>query len=270
MLGIQDFINTYVGQGNVGNTDGNRGQCVGLVEVWLENLGLPIIWGNACDLANNAPRSLYDIIPNSATYVPPVGAIGCLPAGWGGSPVGHTFLVAPGTDVNTLVVFEQNDRIGGGNGSCRLYTHIGWPKGLVFVVPKVLEPVVAPAPAPAPEPAPQPAPVEPTPAPVVVETPAPVAEPVVVPDPVVPVIPVSPLPHLSPSIPTPIVEPVKGIAMNKFLSRKFLLTVLAIVLAVGGVVSGALTAGQSLLSVTFITSLFVAVQGAIDHANAGQ
>lgn len=144
----QDFINKWNGQNGVGDTPENDGQCVGIVEVWLDTIGSPHIWGNACDLPNNADRNAYVVTPNSPTYVPKPGDIGCMPAGWEGSGPGHTFLVDEGTDVNTLRIFEQNDRIGGGDGRCRRYSlsytlglskqqiAAGWP---MFIHPKVLD-----------------------------------------------------------------------------------------------------------------------------------
>jgi len=145
-MSIDDFINTYNGQTNVGDTPGNNGQCVGLVEKWLDTIGAPHIWGNACDLPKNADPSAYVVTANSATYIPAVGDIGCFPAGWGGSSVGHTFIVCHGTDQNYLHVFEQNDHLGGGTGNCRLWT-LPYDPNMVFVHPKVLD-----APAPPPQP----------------------------------------------------------------------------------------------------------------------
>lgn len=142
---MDNFITQYNGKTGVGDTSGNKGQCVGLVEVYFDTLGLPHIWGNACDMPNNADRGSFDVVNNSSTYVPPVGSAVVYPAGWGGSSVGHIALVAPGTTVNKLKVFEQNNKIGGGNGACRLYEFSyeygltanqikdGWPK---FIVPK--------------------------------------------------------------------------------------------------------------------------------------
>jgi hypothetical protein len=173
---LQELINQYNGQNGIGDTPQNDGQCVGLVEVWLDKIGAPHIWGNACDLAANADTNSYVITPNDPSYVPTEGDIAVLPAGWGGSSVGHTFIVAPGTDATTLVAFEQNDRIGGGDGSCRIFDGIGWPEGLTFIHPKVLDP--APAPAPAPE----------LVAPVVVPVVAPVTPVTPVPTPVTPVL----------------------------------------------------------------------------------
>ena len=169
---LQELINQYNGQNGIGDTPQNDGQCVGLVEVWLDKIGAPHIWGNACDLAANADTNSYVITPNDPNYVPADGDIAVLPAGWGGSSVGHTFIVAPGTNINTLVAFEQNDRIGGGDGSCRIFDGIGWPDGLTFIHPKVLDPAPAPEPAPVVVPVVTPVPTPPTP-PTPVPTPVP-------------------------------------------------------------------------------------------------
>lgn len=277
---IQEFINQYINHTNVGDTDKNRGQCVGLVEVWLDTIGAPHIWGNACDLANNADRNAYVVTPNTPTYVPQPGDIGVLPAGWEGSAVGHTFIVAPGTTVERLVAFEQNDRLGGGDGACRLFAGIGWPDGLVFIHPKVLDPAPVSEPVPTPDPAPTPEPVQTPEAPSTVPS-------TDVPSDTLPVIPAAPdasapqvpaetdpvvssQPHNTPtptiSTTTPIVSVEREIIMvSKFLSRKFLVTVLGIIVALGAAVQGAISTGESLTSISFLVAVYTAVQGAIDH-----
>lgn len=133
---FQDFVNTYQGRTDVGDNVANTGQCTGVVNVWFDTIGTPHVYGNACDMPSYADKNAYDIIPNSPTFVPQVGDAVCWPAGWGGSAVGHTALVAPGTTVNKLVVFEQNDRIGGGNGACRLYS-FDYSSNPVFIHPKI-------------------------------------------------------------------------------------------------------------------------------------
>lgn len=162
---LQDFIIDKTGQTNVGDTSANKGQCVGLVEAFFDTMGLPHIWGNACDMPGDADHNVFDVVSNTPTYVPPVGAAVVYPAGWEGSAVGHVALVAAGTTSSTLVVFEANDRIGGGNGAARLHAFnyntgltnaqvaAGWPK---FIVPKVLEQAPAAPVAPAAPAAPAP------------------------------------------------------------------------------------------------------------------
>lgn len=177
---FEQFVQRFNGAQGIGDTPQNDGQCVGLAEEWLDTIGAPHIWGNACDMPANADRGAYVVTPNNPTYVPAVGDLGVEPAGWEGSAVGHVFIVAPGTTVDVLNVFEQNDRLGGGNGACRLHT-LSYDSNPTFIHPKVLDPA--------------PAPVEAPPAP----TPAPVAEPVVAPapDPVVETPPTAVSPQVS-------------------------------------------------------------------------
>lgn len=154
---IQDFIDQHPDQKNVGDTSGNIGQCVGLVEVWFDTMNLSHVWGNACDMPANADPNVFDVVNNSPTYLPPIGSAVVWPKGFGGSDVGHVALIAPGTTLDQMAVFEANDTIGGGDGGTRLHNfsyeygltseqiNEGWPK---FIVPKILEqtnPVPAPA-----------------------------------------------------------------------------------------------------------------------------
>ena len=55
---LQSFIAQYTGIANVGDTPQNKGQCVGLIEVWLDLFNLNHIWGNAADLLSNADPSV--------------------------------------------------------------------------------------------------------------------------------------------------------------------------------------------------------------------
>lgn len=140
---MESFITNYNGDHGVGNTAANKGECVGLVMVWLASIGAPHIWGNACDLPANADRNAYTITPYTPGYVPNVGDAVSWPAGWGGSSVGHTAIVAPGTTAKKLVVFEQNDRIDNHNGvadedgRCRLTT-FDYSGNPTFIHPKIL------------------------------------------------------------------------------------------------------------------------------------
>jgi surface antigen len=106
---LQDFSAATTGK-VVGDTPENKGQCVGLVEVWIDAFGLPHIWGNAKDLLTNADKNAYDVIYNTPTNVPAPGSIVCWDATWGGG-FGHTALVLK-ADVNTITVLEQNNPIG--------------------------------------------------------------------------------------------------------------------------------------------------------------
>jgi surface antigen len=135
---LQEFISNYNGQTNVGDTEANKGQCVGLIEVWLDAISAGShIWGNANDLMGNANSDYFDVIANTPTGVPAAGDVICWSAGFGGSAVGHTAIVES-ADVNTFTVFEQNDRIGGGNGACRTHTFSNYDHVQGWIHPRVL------------------------------------------------------------------------------------------------------------------------------------
>ena len=57
---ITDFFQQYHDQSNLGNTPENKGQCVGLVELWIRANDLPQIWGNAADIIFNADPKDYN------------------------------------------------------------------------------------------------------------------------------------------------------------------------------------------------------------------
>jgi hypothetical protein len=91
MIDLATFISQYLGKANTGDTGPNKGQCVGLIEVWLDANGKPHIPGNAVDLLANADPKVYKRTNNIPTNAPPPGAVVCWAA---------------------LVVFEQNDPTG--------------------------------------------------------------------------------------------------------------------------------------------------------------
>ena len=101
------FITQYLGKANTGDTPGNRGQCVGLIEVWLDANKLPHIPGNAVDLLANADLKVYKRTTNIPTNWPQPGNIVCWNGTWGGG-YGHTAIVVAANAMG-LVVFEQND-----------------------------------------------------------------------------------------------------------------------------------------------------------------
>lgn len=101
------FLQNYLGVPNTGDTPGNKGQCVGLVEVWIDRLNHPHIVGNAVDLMANADRKSYTVVQNNPNNYPPAGAIVCWDGSWGGG-YGHTAIVLAATSMQ-LAVFEQND-----------------------------------------------------------------------------------------------------------------------------------------------------------------
>lgn len=249
-------------------TGPDGGQCTAIPHYWQKMLHLPFVYGNAKDTYDNAPDDIYEKTLNAADNFPRAGAIVVWNSNWGNG-YGHTGVATWNCDANTLYVLEQNDGDGG-------VTHVGkhdYVDVIGWFYPRILDQAPAPAPAP---PAPVP-PVPPAPAPVEQPAPPPVPAPAPVdPAPVSsdssvtsipenPVVPVSQPVPTAPE-PTPILPPITQEApMNKLLSRKFLLTVLAVLLAAGGAVSGAVNAGVSLASVTFLVALFNAVEGAIDH-----
>jgi len=101
------FVRSYLGKAGTGDTPGNRGQCVGLIEVWLDRHNLPHIWGNAKDLLANAPPAVYTVVQNGPVNYPSCGDVVVWDASWGGG-YGHTAVAIAATSMQ-LVVFEQND-----------------------------------------------------------------------------------------------------------------------------------------------------------------
>ena len=110
MIDVPTFIRTFLGVQGTGTTVGNTGECVGLVEKWLQHNGKPSIPGNAKDLIANAPHADYKATLNLPSNYPPVGAVVCWDGTWGGG-YGHTAIVVA-SNLNKLVVFEQNDPTG--------------------------------------------------------------------------------------------------------------------------------------------------------------
>lgn len=106
MLSLSDFINKYTGV-ITGNTPENTGQCVGLVSVWMDNLGIPHEYGNAKDLLTNADLNYFDVIANTPDDFP-------LPSDiivWNenmGRGFGHTAICVT-ADKNSFTCFEQNN-----------------------------------------------------------------------------------------------------------------------------------------------------------------
>lgn len=123
---FQEFLEKYNGQQNVGNTTENKGECVGLVMKWVEELGLPHIWGHAKDLFANADEDFYEKILNTPDAIPKAGDIVVLGSGYG--TYGHTAIATGTGDLKTLECFSQNDPL---ESNCHLktykYDHVtGW------------------------------------------------------------------------------------------------------------------------------------------------
>lgn len=120
----QDLFNQYSGKSNVGNTTENKGECVGLVAVWVDMLGLPHIWGHAKDLFTNADEKFFDKILNTPDAQAQTGDI----IVWTNGKFGHTAVCHKPIDINTFEALSQNDPIG---SNCHLVTYnylniIGW------------------------------------------------------------------------------------------------------------------------------------------------
>ena len=101
------FVRRWTNVANVGDTPANRGQCVGLVEVWTDSLGLPHVWGNAKDLLVDAPVGSYSVVKNGPVNYPHPGDVVVFDASWGGG-YGHTG-IAVAADARSLTLFQQND-----------------------------------------------------------------------------------------------------------------------------------------------------------------
>jgi surface antigen len=109
-VNLATFIAAYLGVPNTGDTPGNAGQCVGLVEKWLGTNGKEHIWGNAKDLLKQADLKQFKVVRNLPLNAPQPGAVVCWDGTWGGG-FGHTAVVVA-ANRNYVVVFEQNNPIG--------------------------------------------------------------------------------------------------------------------------------------------------------------
>lgn len=115
---LQTFEAQYTGVANVGDTPQNLGQCVGLIEKWLDVFNLPHIWGNAIDLPANAPAANYTVINNTPTGSPSPGDVFVLKEPYGATLqngqtvyLGHCGVVIV-ADLNQVTMFEANDPLG--------------------------------------------------------------------------------------------------------------------------------------------------------------
>lgn len=112
------FMTKMLGKRNVGTTAANVGQCVGLVECWLQATGSAAIPGNACDLLANAAARGLETIANGPTNYPLPGDIVCWNSTWGNG-YGHCAVVIA-ANTNWMAVLEQNDPTG---SYCLASTH---------------------------------------------------------------------------------------------------------------------------------------------------
>ena len=307
MPAVQDLINQRNGT-VFGITGPDQGQCTAVAHAWELMCGLPIVYGNAIDTFDNAPDVLYAKELNTPEGVPAPGAIMVWNMPWGKyfdegqlHYAGHTAVVVS-ANVNTFDCLEQND---GNNGVTYIGRHnyadvIGWftPRMLQSLPPAQSTPVEAPVSIPSPLPVQSPPPAEaplPEPPVPVVPVPAPSDHPDASPAPGT-AGPLTPSPsdgqpgsHQTTDQPSPsgagldilhsstqgsitpsIKQPIIGTDMSKYLSRKFILTILTSVGLVAAYISGALDAGIAMTSVTFLVGLYTVVQGAIDKVTASQ
>ena len=134
---LNKFIAQYVNQGNVGDTPQNKGQCVGLIEVWIDQLNGPHDWGNAKDLLANADTSFFDVVyndPNDVNQIPVPGDIMVWGPSWGGGD-GHTGVLVTATKASTVFTcFEQNNPAG---HVCWIVTHNTYTGILGWLHPKI-------------------------------------------------------------------------------------------------------------------------------------
>jgi len=109
---LSEFISIWQGKKNVGNTDGNKGECVGLVSLWMDVFNVPHVWGHARDLYTNAPTTFFEKITNKPNIYPIEGDIVVWGKTWGGG-FGHTgVVVSSDSQTDSFKCFEQNDPMG--------------------------------------------------------------------------------------------------------------------------------------------------------------
>lgn len=109
---LDGFIDTWLNKTGVGDTPQNTGQCVGLVEKWLDACSMPHVWGNASDLLRSAAVPPYHITLNDPTNMPARGNIVVWDTAFGGG-YGHCAICIDAT-VNCVYVLEQNNPEGAG------------------------------------------------------------------------------------------------------------------------------------------------------------
>ncbi|SRR6266436_1013069 len=110
---LLDFVNKYFGVANTGNTPQNKGQCVGLVSVYMDSLGIAHEWGNAKDLLENADLNKFEVIyndPDNYDQYPKPGNIMVLGKTWGNG-FGHTGVVLRANGYS-FSLFDQNNPAG--------------------------------------------------------------------------------------------------------------------------------------------------------------
>ena len=125
MKTLYKFIAELNGKTGIGNTDGNKGQCVGLVMVWIDNLGLSHFYGHARDLFANAPVKQWKKIKNTPTGYPISGDIIVFDKTMGGG-FGHTGVVIESDEKSdSVTIFEQNNPANVPGVACEVTTYKG-------------------------------------------------------------------------------------------------------------------------------------------------
>lgn len=107
---LATFIRTELGQANAGTNEVNKGQCTGLVSLWLAAAHKPAIFADGKDYLTNADPRAYRIEVNTPINYPHAGDVISWNASFGDGH-GHVAVVVA-ANVNELVVFEQNNPIG--------------------------------------------------------------------------------------------------------------------------------------------------------------
>lgn len=126
MINLYDFIAKYNGKTGVGNTNANKGQCVGLISMWVDNLKLDHVWGDAKDLFKNASEDQWEKIKNSPSVYPRHGDIITMDKSWGGG-AGHTaVVVSSDPKEDSYTVFEQNNPGNVPGLACEITTYKKW------------------------------------------------------------------------------------------------------------------------------------------------
>lgn len=121
----QDIISKYNGQHHVGVNAVDSGQCVGLFEKVIADMGLGFVPGNAKDLFANAdPNKFQKVVnnPNDANQLPPQGAWFVFGAEPWNFMLGHVGMVIS-SEPTSFVGLEQNNPAG--DDQVREMTHTG-------------------------------------------------------------------------------------------------------------------------------------------------
>ena len=133
---LKKFIKKYEGVSNVGNTPGNSGECVGLIQLWIAKLGLKHCWGHAKDIFANASTNEYEKVENAPDIYPDEGDIIC----WNstmGNGFGHiAIVISSDPEKDTVEVFESNNPYG---EPPRKHTYSNWRGIIGWLKPYVLE-----------------------------------------------------------------------------------------------------------------------------------